>query len=96
MTKKIISTIVIFFVLLFSITLLAQSNLSFEQNINLPANNYGGNVVFDILTANNKVFVYSPKKVIVYSATGETELGSIVLSTDTAKFNPKIILEIME
>ena len=58
-------------------------------NINLPDINYGGKKPYDILAANNLLFVHVGSKIVVYNASTRTYKTEIQLSTkDYGKFNP--------
>ncbi len=86
MNPKKFSNFYLLVFLLITSQIFSQTNPVFDQNIALPEN--GGNQIYDIINANNKIFVYSPKNIIVYDAITENKIGIIPVSTDSSKFNP--------
>ncbi len=76
-----------------SFNLFAQ--ITFESNISLPDNSYLGNSDYasgaiDIITANNKVFVYTFDKILVLSSDGQSVIATIPFTEKYGKFNPVI------
>ena len=89
-SKHFITILFLFFLPLF---VFSQQNITLDQNFKLPNNAYGGNIVVDLLEINGKIFAYSTKKVIVYSATSLNELGTIDISNHMSKYNPLYFYE---
>ncbi|RLD41652.1 MAG: hypothetical protein DRI89_09290 [Bacteroidetes bacterium] len=79
----------------FAFLLIAFSLFSFKSvssqitNLNLPDIEKGGKKPYDILAANNLLFVHIGSKIIVYNASTRTYKTEILLYTkDYGKFNP--------
>jgi len=58
------------------------------EQINLPTTN-GGNMPYEIMYANNKIFVYCGGSIVVYNTSDNSYNGKITLTAeDYGKFNP--------
>ena len=62
--------------------------IEWDHNINLSDDENTGDIVFDIIQANNKIFVYSAKEILVYDALNNDLIDEINLPGYYGKFNP--------
>ena len=76
--------------LLIALSVFGLENITAQTtNLNLPDIDGGGNAPYDVLVANDYLFVYAGSKIVVYNSNTRIYIDEITLSTKNfGKFNP--------